>query len=755
MQKVQLYVDNVLVDLFDDESIQLTSTIQDVKDISKVFTDYSQTFTVPASKTNNKIFSHWYDYFITGGAFDSRKKKPAKIHINYTPFRDGKIFLNSVQMRNNKAYAYEIIFYGNTVSLKDLIGDDELTDLTYLQNYNHEYSEANVRSGFTTGLNLNSQTNSIIYPLITSKKRLFFNSDNPVASGFLNSSGNLYHDESITPNPGDPTRGLAYTDLKPAIRAIHIIEAIESKYNLSFTRDFFGSTAFSNLYMWINSKSGEFNDIDDGEEYLFSHKLSGYTHSSGTQFATVTFSGSDITVGYNTAEYTFSLDVTLSNQSIPYNVIFRNKTKGVEDIQGGLGDDTFDFDLNSAGLLGQDIFEIEIQSQSEVTISSADLTINYTFPPASTVSGVYSTTASQSTVSELILEDRLPEMKVIDFLTGLFKMFNLTAYYIDDLDDPDYNTNGKQTVYVDTLDNYYEDALNNRLGGMVDITKYVDISTHTIDALLPFTDIEFKYSETNTVLMEHHFEKFNEVFGDAEFNVREAFKDPITGEYKIDRGTKYNIDLPFSHMKYERLIDLGVNRGPNATTSTLIVWGYCANGDFNADTTVSPPTGDYDTTTIRPLLFYAIKETDLPEASNANSFRSGKINWISTSPPTGITSYWRPSNSNDRGNTTTPPTYSLNFDAEVDEWQTVNYGQNTNSLYEVYYKNYVEGVFNPLKRLFKIKAYLPTKIIVNYKLNDQIKIQDKIFRINSITTNLMTGESELELLNIFENEIVQ
>lgn len=74
MQKVQLYVDNVLVDLFDDESIQLTSTIQDVKDISKVFTDYSQTFTVPASKTNNKIFSHWYDYFITGGAFDSRKE---------------------------------------------------------------------------------------------------------------------------------------------------------------------------------------------------------------------------------------------------------------------------------------------------------------------------------------------------------------------------------------------------------------------------------------------------------------------------------------------------------------------------------------------------------------------------------------------------------------------------------------------------------------------------------------------------------
>jgi len=125
MQRLQLYIEDTstnpttypLVDLFDDENIQLTSTIQDVKDIGKVFTDYSQTFSVPASETNNKIFRHFYNYHITGNAFDSRKKRKAKLHINYAPFREGKIFLNSVNMKNNKPYSYEIIFYGNTVSL--------------------------------------------------------------------------------------------------------------------------------------------------------------------------------------------------------------------------------------------------------------------------------------------------------------------------------------------------------------------------------------------------------------------------------------------------------------------------------------------------------------------------------------------------------------------------------------------------------------------------------------------------------------
>jgi hypothetical protein len=57
--------------------------------------------------------------------------------------------------------------------------------------------------------------------------------------------------------------------------------------------------------------------------------------------------------------------------------------------------------------------------------------------------------------------------------------------------------------------------------------------------------------------------------------------------------------------------------------------------------------------------------------------------------------------------------------------------------------------------MFKVTAYLPPNILINYRLNDQIKIQDKIFRINSITTNLMDGKSELELLNIFSNEIVE
>ena len=44
------------VELFDFEEVNLTSKIKEIRDIRKVFTDFSQSFTLPASKKNNKIF---------------------------------------------------------------------------------------------------------------------------------------------------------------------------------------------------------------------------------------------------------------------------------------------------------------------------------------------------------------------------------------------------------------------------------------------------------------------------------------------------------------------------------------------------------------------------------------------------------------------------------------------------------------------------------------------------------------------------
>jgi len=59
----------------------------------------------------------------------------------------------------------------------------------------------------------------------------------------------------------------------------------------------------------------------------------------------------------------------------------------------------------------------------------------------------------------------------------------------------------------------------------------------------------------------------------------------------------------------------------------------------------------------------------------------------------------------------------------------------------------MQDVFNEKRRITTFNAWLPLRILLNYNLGDRFKINENIYRINSIKTNLQTGKSELELLN--------
>ena len=747
MNKVVLYIkdaDNVYqaVDLFEDETISVTSKIQDIRDIAKVFTDFSQSFTIPASKKNNKIFKHFYNYFISEGAFDARKKVDAQLEVNYIPFRDGKIFLNGVKMKNNKPFAYNVTFFGNTVTLKDLLGDDELESLTWLDNFEYEYNNTQTKTRFTS--NLNSTVNSvvkydpIIVPLITHTKRLFFDSSN-------NNQHTLSGDVHYESGEGTPTRGVKYEDVKPAIRLIYIIEAIEEKYGIEFTRDFFDTEAFSGdgtttnrgLYMWLSREKG---GIGAGEatEYV----LKNFTHSSGDTLAdfqtknitpSIEDSGGDTdsvfkieewVVGTGTAaiRYKVQFDLTITTGSaLLYDVKVINTLDNnaiIAEFNSQSATQTFSFTRSfytySGTISGMKIIVNADSAFSATTSLRVRQIRDRAKGTDTTIADGYYTSDNVATVSTIRATERLPKLKIYDFLTGIFKMFNLTAYYVDDRGDSDY---GK--IKVLPLDDYYDDNPS-----IFDITKYTDSTETDIEATIPYSEIEFKYKEPKTLLMLQHKEAFNETFGDSEYK-------PVD----VDRGKPYKIEVPFEHLKFERLFD-----DDDPTDITDILWGYSAGDNFKPDADADPPTGDYDSVLTAPLLFYGIRITGLVTGK--------QISWLDNGAHSAVTTYWRPSNTVENGTASIAPDFTINFDNEIDEWNLLDFSGDTNSLFKKFYKTYIEDVFDPKKRIFKLTAHLPSSILLNYELNDRFQIGDKVFTINSINTNLKTGESKLELLNV-------
>ena len=227
MQTLQLYIDSNYdpnqvtyqrVDLFKDETVSLTQSIQNVRDLAKIFTDFTQTFTIPASKENNKLFRHYNNFNITN-TFDARNRVPAKIELNNIPFKKGSVRLDGTELKNNKLHAYKITFFGETVNLKTLLEDDELQDLGALDDLNENYTDSLIRYYLVQNPSTNGTNGDLIVPLITHTDQLFYNS-----SGAAQGNGNVRWVNSSSANQ------VYWKQLKYALRLHRIITEIQAKY---------------------------------------------------------------------------------------------------------------------------------------------------------------------------------------------------------------------------------------------------------------------------------------------------------------------------------------------------------------------------------------------------------------------------------------------------------------------------------------------------------------------------------------------
>ena len=167
MQQVQLYINDKRVEMFDYESVSITDSLKNVKDVSKIFTEYSQTFSLPASRVNNKAFSHYYNSDIEDG-FDARIRVPAKLELNSIPFKSGYVKLEGVDLKDNKASKYRVTFFGNTITLKELLGEDLLSSLSWLENFSFKesgdallYDEEDIETYLTT--EVSKTVDSVLY----------------------------------------------------------------------------------------------------------------------------------------------------------------------------------------------------------------------------------------------------------------------------------------------------------------------------------------------------------------------------------------------------------------------------------------------------------------------------------------------------------------------------------------------------------------------------------------------------------------
>jgi len=702
---IQLYIEGQRLELFKDESVTITDSIKNVRDIEKVFTAFTQSFSVPASKTNNKIFKHYYNYNIDiGFDFDARKKVDAIIEVNNIPFRTGKIKLEGVDMKNNKPHTYRITFFGDIVELKDKLGEKKLSDLDFTAYQPLNYDPATVETKLTT---TESSSNHIVAPLITHTQRLFYDSD--TASDVADSGDLHYHSGG-----GQHIHGVKWNELKYAIRVNKIIEQIETDFGLSFSSDFFKNTSleeFDHLFLWLHRKSGAVEDLS-GSTTTFETIIDGWTPVTKTTVynsfeivltttsCTVTFPTFGTTGGGSTVSGlgTFNVALTTSDTDA-YDIALLRDGTSVFNKTGHTGDITISGTSTGSGTnaftYAAGTYTVVITSTAQISFTNVIWNVEYHIPKkanlilSSTTGGATGTYNTNSSFT-FNINKQIPDIKILDFLTGLFKTFNLTAFV----------QNG--VIQVKPLDDFYTGT------NTYDITEFVDVNSSKVDVALPFKEVRFKFKDTKTFLANKFSELNNRNWGETSYN---EGQDLAEKEYKIE--------VPFGHMLFERLNDV------NGGAQKDIQIGY------NVDSNQSPYLGS-------PLLFYVSRIN----TSGISFVDAVDLNNVATShkPITNVNCAFNSPSFSSSAND-----FQLNFNTEQSEWSGDT--DFTDSLFVKYYQNYIKSVFNTKQRLTKLKAYLPMRILLNYGLGDRFIVAGNQYKINSISTNLLTGESNIELLN--------
>jgi len=514
--ELYIYVDDVAqrVEMFQDEKVSVTSTLQNYSDIGKLFTDYSQSFTIPASPINNAIFSHWYDNAVDDG-YDARIRYNAFIEIETIPFREGNVQLEKANKKNGYIESYTLTFYGNLTQLKDKFGEDKLNSLDF-SSLNHTYDASTVIG------KINANTGNLRYPLIGNTRKF----DYKTATAF-----------DVTTNTG----AINWDDLFPAVPITTILDFIETKYGLTFTGNFIGYNQFNKLNMLL--KNSELPRAYNAGVFYDHNRFSGVAfpeYNTTTDTITTDWNGNFGNSVTSPRRIIIKFITTLASPYLTTNY-------KVELFQDGVVVQTFD------NLIGNKELFLYSQTRSEDPLShtfkikvsalgafdfkaqinyvrrgGGDRTSNsFNFPSGG---------AGQSFSAIQDVVNYIPDIKVADFFMGLVKMFNLIITPINET-----------TFKLEPLELYYQ------AGQIKDLTPYVYADELDIEKPKLFKTIEFTYEKSENILNNAFRGLFNREYGDLTFD-----------SGSNSESGKYEIKLPFEDVMFERAT------GYNFQTATLL-----------------------------------------------------------------------------------------------------------------------------------------------------------------------------------------
>ena len=242
----------VICDLYEDEEIPLTLSIDDFKNVAEKIQSYSKDFNLPATKRNNQIFGNIFEITRTVANpydFNPYVRTRAVLKQDGIILFDGALRLIDIQDREGEI-SYNVNLYAQTIALADTLKNKTFDNINFNE-LQHSYNKTIIKgSWYVDGLTLinnlpvgtyagtagTKETDVLKYPFVDWTHQMLY------ANGATGTNATL----------GTPELTSFEQAFRPFIKIKYLIDRIFSDAGYTYSSGLFESSEFGKLFMDFN-----------------------------------------------------------------------------------------------------------------------------------------------------------------------------------------------------------------------------------------------------------------------------------------------------------------------------------------------------------------------------------------------------------------------------------------------------------------------------------------------------------------------
>jgi hypothetical protein len=531
----------VICDLYEDEDMPLSLSVDNFKNVAEKIQSYSKAFKLPATKRNNRIFDNMFEITRSDDGIIFNPYNRTECVLKQDGFILFKGYLRMLDINDKDGeISYNVTLYSEVVALADILKDRtfSLLDFTELE---HDYNKTQIKASW------NDSVTGITYT-------------NPSTSGFRNAYSTVKYPfvdwshqfivaaAGGTPTTGNPELPSLESAFKPFIQLKYLINRIFAETPFTWESTFFDSADFEKLYMDFNWGSNDLSSSPSQGSYITTTLPFIYSTTTYTNFILddLNFT-SDL--NYDNVNHRF---VALNNNT-QYNLDINLVSAYMSGVTGmnfrlvhkdnsGAILNTFYTYFNQTSNFPEYILSQNVLLQQNDTLQvewKSDVANNYIQYPANG-NHIIATTGGLLATTNSMMQTLRGELKQWEFLKGIMTMFNLVS-----LPDEDNPNNIKFETYGDIfIQNTSGTTLADR-SIQHDWTDRIDVSEMK---LTPLTDLNkdtiFKFVEDDDdfCFMEYKRQVGGHLYGSKKFDASLA----SNGLATVLQGTEEIVAEPFA-----------------------------------------------------------------------------------------------------------------------------------------------------------------------------------------------------------------